>query len=370
MIYYSHVNEDSTPERSAFSQKPYKKLVCIAGSGERVVALLDNPCLSQVEIVDNNLPALHLTELKLMAIKHLDINEYLTFIRFNGQRSQVDGLKEMFNRIAPYLSDSCYSFWTVNYSKIKNGPLLNTGHFEKFLSKTRLITKLMLAPNPGHLLMTPFNHWNQFDKLRWSLVLKCFGLRWSYRILGLLDKAFVDDEADVGLIPKAIHRLAQTDVLNSSFFMHLIIHGNLAQMQEIHLPRSLRSEVLNQVKLNLWRETLKIEFIHNDILAHCAAEEKSDNSEYSFYSLSDLVSCVSPDYVNRLLVSVFSRNPGKSSVMLRSFLKNRHLDFISKNIQITDYSHLDSTLMYKVLHLEAATLNQYANQHKAVSNPL
>ena len=41
MIWYSHVNEDNRAERNLLLQGQYDQVICITGSGERALALMD-----------------------------------------------------------------------------------------------------------------------------------------------------------------------------------------------------------------------------------------------------------------------------------------------------------------------------------------
>ena len=111
MIFYSHVNEDNFVERKILNSESYKDLFCIAGSGERLIALLDNPHLKRVHIIDNNKEALHLTELKLAALQTFSVDIYLDFIGVtDGKSNRI----ELFKKIKKELRVDCASFWQDN----------------------------------------------------------------------------------------------------------------------------------------------------------------------------------------------------------------------------------------------------------------
>src|SRR5690349_17889002 len=91
MLYYSHVNEDNRIERQLLQVSAATTVVAVAGSGERVIALLDQDMCKEVHAVDINQEALFLLELKLTALKALPVEDYLGFcghaIVGNGRRA-------------------------------------------------------------------------------------------------------------------------------------------------------------------------------------------------------------------------------------------------------------------------------------------
>ena len=54
MIYYSHVNEDSRVERELLQSSNCPSVLAVAGSGERVLALMDITCCKKLHVVDVN----------------------------------------------------------------------------------------------------------------------------------------------------------------------------------------------------------------------------------------------------------------------------------------------------------------------------
>src|SRR5947209_14175145 len=80
MIYYSHINEDNRVERSLLQEGGFSTVVAICGSGERVLSVLDNTAIKKITVVDNNEEAIFLLQLKLAALWHLNVSEYLGFV--------------------------------------------------------------------------------------------------------------------------------------------------------------------------------------------------------------------------------------------------------------------------------------------------
>ncbi|HET9279598.1 MAG TPA: DUF3419 family protein, partial [Flavitalea sp.] len=60
MIYYSHVNEDNRVERQLLQESMCDTVVGVSGSGERILALMDNIQSTEFHVVDVNEEALFL----------------------------------------------------------------------------------------------------------------------------------------------------------------------------------------------------------------------------------------------------------------------------------------------------------------------
>ena len=63
MLYYSHVNEDNRVEKELLDSSAYATIVAVAGSGERILALMDNNICKEFHIVDVNDETLFLLQL-------------------------------------------------------------------------------------------------------------------------------------------------------------------------------------------------------------------------------------------------------------------------------------------------------------------
>jgi S-adenosylmethionine:diacylglycerol 3-amino-3-carboxypropyl transferase len=140
MIFYSHVNEDNIVEKYWMNQTSFQNLVCISGSGERVLALMGHSSLEQLFVVDSNLEALHLIELKLRALEKLSIKNYLEFIGISPSQNRV----RTFKLIKTELTSPSRFFWEKKSYLIEKG-VIHIGHFEQFLAKFRPLFKIFLV---------------------------------------------------------------------------------------------------------------------------------------------------------------------------------------------------------------------------------
>ena len=78
-INYSSMNEDSNSEIKALKLSENDEVLCITGSGSRVLNLLtQKPKL--IFAVDFNPCQNYLLELKIASIRHLDYEDYISFL--------------------------------------------------------------------------------------------------------------------------------------------------------------------------------------------------------------------------------------------------------------------------------------------------
>lgn len=347
MIYYSHINEDSEPERNWLSKFPKSSLVVVVGSGERVIALMDNPNLFELNLVDINLEAIYLFQLKIQALQILEVPDYLKFI--GHYEAEKEFRSSCYLKIKNKLPDDCSAYWSQRLSTIENG-ILYAGHFERFLERIRPLLLIFLGK--GFLKIfagKPLEKFS-FTALRWEALSWFFSMKWVYRLLGNKDAAFIGNRSVVGYIPKTIAKNIYQGTADSNFMMHLIFKGHLRDMNMKHLPESLQENILIEVKNKLLNKKLKINYIHGDLL-ESAKQMSLGHRGDRFYSCSDILSFQNSDYVFMLLNAISKGE--ENLVVFRSFLANRLTEKDAHSIQekygdVYMADDLESTGMYQV----------------------
>ena len=352
MIYYSHVNEDNLVERAAMFKKNIDSLYVIAGSGERVLSLLDHPGLEYVHLIDYNVEALFLCELKLLALRHLTVEEYLVFIGF--ERSEQDRWRQ-FQTLKPHLSKDCQEYWEAQKISIVNG-ICNCGHFEKFLHRANPLLRLFLGKRFYQCFTTKKADWQQFPYLRWNVVKTLFSHRWTYRIFGMKDPAFISNDAVLRAIPDALQKSMDEDKANESCLFHLIFKGNLKDMPEIFLPPSFQPEVLTRVKAALMEEKLKMHYHCDDLLA-VINDLRFESNKGCFFSFSDVLSFADMEYLRQVVRSIPAHKNLSNTLVFRSFIRNRLTAFEIQDLQkefeqVSDLSNEERTRFYQVFKIE------------------
>lgn len=355
MIYYSHVNEDNRVERNALLAMQAKSLYAVAGSGERVIALMDCPSLAAAHLIDNNRDALYLCELKIAALAHLNIEDYRAFVGLlpaSGQRlAQFEVLK-------PMLSAACRNFWSLRPKDIETG-ICHCGHFERFLQRANPMIRTFLGKGFYQCFSVPKADWKGFPTLRWRMIKALFSCRWTYLLLGMKDSAFVSNDSVLKHIPAALQQSLDEDGVAQSALFHLVFNGNLQRMSEENLPPSFQKAVLQHIKTALADGRLKVHYHFGDVL-DVLNNIKADKEESRFFSLSDILSFVDMNYQQKLIDLIHATKPGKSSLVFRVFVRKRltpeTLDDLKKRYStIKDLSAEEHSHFYQVFQIDFNT---------------
>lgn len=344
MLYYSHVNEDSRVERNLLQATNSQTVVAVAGSGERVLALLDNESVGNVHIVDVNQEALFLLQLKLSALKMLSVENYLRFC--GHDLAKADARKKWFSSVKTELSPACERYWQENIASIEKG-IVNSGHFEKFLRRVRPSVNLFLGKSFQHIFVGSSTS-TTFPGKRWRFLLRIFSFRFIYRIWGNKDIAFISPDAVVKQIPSALNELVEERALQSCFMAHLIFKGHMKEMSPADIPPSLQKAVLEKVKSRIASSSLSIHYHHADVLGFISAR-KALLEEPVFYSLSDILSFENGDYLKQISVQLKTQ---RHTLVWRTFLRNRmekgRIHNFPGHNATQDHSKEESTRMYQV----------------------
>lgn len=350
MIYYSHINEDSRVEKQLLQSSGFSTVVGVAGSGERLLSLMDDEKCMKFHAVDVNEEALFILQLKVAMLEALTVSEYLQFC---GHKSINNNCRiKWFNEVKKKLNPACKLYWESNISSIENG-ILNAGHFEKFLLRIRPIINFFLGRNFQLILSGGSPYAKTFPTRKWKMLLTIFSWKWIYKLWGNNDIAFIGRNTDVRLIAEALKKIIYNREAASCFMTHLIFKGHLLDMKQAHLPPSLQKDVLQRIKQNLMTQKLRIYYHHTDILSFVNTKHPSIK-EPVFYSASDILSFENLNYLERLLDNA---NLTENIIVWRTFLSNRFdqhdLLILSKKYNdLKDHSGNESTRMYQVFSIQ------------------
>jgi S-adenosylmethionine:diacylglycerol 3-amino-3-carboxypropyl transferase len=345
MIWYSHVNEDSSPE--IIYSKGHSSIIAVIGSGERLIALLNNTDLKDVFAVDTNADAIELLKLKLVALTELDVEHYLKFI--GAKKMSSNERMNCFIQFRDKLETSSKRFWDNHHHFIKMG-ILHIGQYEQFLSKVRPILKWFL----GASFLNIFNiDYDGFSKFKWKIVKSLFSKKISYKLFGNKDPAFVGKGVDLSIITNGFQELIDKKEFHKSFMAYLVFLGSLKQMSLEFLPASLNLETLKKIQDKLRNKAFKIQFINNGVLNFLEEKNFKTFNSNIFLSMSDILSFHNTDYAIKCIEAMHTDKEYNRRFVVRSYLRN-HLDdhAISKikalGYKVENISNLDSTKMYKV----------------------
>ena len=349
MIWYSHVNEDSSPEIDY--SKGYNSVVAVIGSGERLIALLDSTDLKQVFAVDTNSNAIELLKLKLVALRELDVEDYLGFI--GAIEMSSDDRMICYMKLQNKLEASTNNYWNKHQRFVKKG-ILNIGQYEQFLSKARPLFKVFL----GASFLNIFNQdYNSYSKFRWKIVKYIFSKKISYILLSNKDPAFIGEGVDNTIVTNGFQELIDKKEFHKSFMAHLVFLGSLKKMDIEFLPASQNPKTLKKIQDRLRKKEIKIQFVNNDVLNFLESNDFKIFNSKVFLSMSDILSFHSTDYILKCINALRIHKDYKCAFVFRSYLRN-HIDanIIAKistlGYEVKDITNMDYTKMYKVHLLE------------------
>lgn len=350
MIYYSHVNEDNKVEESFMNSAAFESLVGIAGSGERIIALLAHPTLKKVAAVDTNIQALFLLEIKLKALEYLSPEEYLRFIGFSESSTRW----ESFIVIKNQLSIPCLKYWEERRQVIQKG-ILFYGHFEKFLELNRPLFKIFLGKKFYESFEKPVQDISGFPFWRWKFLKKIFSNSWVFRLSGNKDLAFISSDAQCQYIPQGLQSVMDENLVNQSFMFHLVFKGNLKEMNSEALPPSLQIENLKIIKEALQENRIEVTYHHQDLTMYLQNKLNALKGD-TFYSLSDILSFYSFLDLKKMLDTI-PKGKEKHWGVVRAFVRNRldedELDRLRNGLKdLTESTYLERTKMYQTFNFK------------------
>ena len=349
MIWYSHVNEDNRAERELLLQGGYDQVICVTGSGERALALMDVGSLRSFHTIDINPEANYLLELKLATLKQLGERDYLASCGLLGERPRHDATTT--GDILESLSPSCRDYWRKRMDLLLAG-VAHCGHFERFLGRIRPMLQAALGKSFEECFVRPYNSLQKFPFKRWNFLLRLFSQRWIYLLMGNRDPAFVAPGTEPFLISRALQKTLEEDRVMASFMFHLIFRGALDAMPSEQLPPSLRKEVLEGILLKLREPGFLLQFHEGDLKATVAAWPMQDFSR-TFFSISDILSFADFDYLLEFLELL---NGEEIAVVFRSFLRHGlsrvQMETLENRFKrVADISQKDQSRMYSVYHV-------------------
>src|SRR5688572_8819208 len=173
-IVFSSSNEDGSSELAALDPNVRRVVLCITGSGSRVLNLLTvNPL--RISCIDINPAQTNLAELKLLAFKHL--NSYEDLLRFIGIEA-CKGRWRTYYALRPHLSPRARQFWDQRRNIIQRG-IVYSGRWERIFRITGRIFSILKQNARDQLFKASSLHeqtlaWNRWDNWHWRMMLKLF----------------------------------------------------------------------------------------------------------------------------------------------------------------------------------------------------
>jgi S-adenosylmethionine-diacylglycerol 3-amino-3-carboxypropyl transferase len=314
-LNYSLANEDTTVESELLKKIKMDrlKILCVAGSGSRVLPLIHNK-IKNIQIVDLSLLQLQLTRLRISAAQKLDRSEFLALLGYtNIDVDRVILLKKL------DLAEDELQMWLMNKKILDKGIIFN-GRWEKFLLKLgqlfRLIFQVDLLPLFNLQSYEERREWydSNFPKKRLQLFLKICANPFIFNLLLYKGGFAKSSEKFSDFLQKVFFQILVTKNPRQSFFAQMIFLGDIPY--EEGWPIETKQEVLDSLKS--FNGT--IEYHQTELLAYLKA-----NPDYHFLSLSDVPSYLTLEQQLMLEKSLITNSLNPSCAVMRSF--RRHPSF-------------------------------------------
>ncbi|WP_419418569.1 DUF3419 family protein [Legionella sp. D16C41] len=351
---YSSCNEDANSEVVALNIQPTDTLLCITGSGARVLDLLTQSP-NKIIAVDNNKAQQYLLKLKVAAIKLLTYSEFAHFLGLLPCQKRL----KTYQQLRPWLTQDAQLFWDKNKQKIKKG-ILYQGNWERYFRRNAKLSWLIRHRKHHKLLnfkeiSAQAQFWQQkWDSLFWRSLLKLSANRLIWRFV-LRDPgfyAFVPAKFNIyRYIKSCLDKASTAFLFNQSHFTQLLFNG---AWDNKYLPLHLQPQYYEGLKSKIDA----IEYTTTDLLA--ALNNLSPHSIDKF-SLSDFGSYTSEvDYYQTWQAITRVAKPNaivcerqflvKRPIMETPYLqRNRHLE---TQLQQTDQSIFYSFIIANLLPIE------------------
>ncbi len=250
IIHYANCWEDADVLLNVLAPQPGSSILSIASAGDNAFALLSS-APEKLVAIDLNREQLYLTELKQIAIKHFEHNE---FLRFSGILPCSDRLK-MFNLINSDLSSPAQNFWWQNRENIEKG-IIFCGKFERYfllfrkyilplVHSKRDVRKLFSVKSAAEQEIFYRKYWNTF---RWKLLFRIFFSKFVMGRFGR-DPEFlkqVEINVEEFIFSRAQKHLADINC-QRNYFLSMIMNGQFNNQ----LPFYMREENYLRIKMNI-----------------------------------------------------------------------------------------------------------------------
>jgi S-adenosylmethionine-diacylglycerol 3-amino-3-carboxypropyl transferase len=252
-INFSSSNEDGCTELAALDMQPDDTVVCLTGSGSRVLDLLTgNP--GRLIALDLNPAQNALLALKIAAYHALNNEEIWQYL----------GIVEHGDRLALHARVECHldsvhqSYWSNNLKLVKNG-LWYCGRWERALTKLALLAKLLKGKTITALFSaSSLNEQKRIWQEQWegkvwkySLRMLAFPFLWT-NVMGEPGGAFLPSRPMTeAILRERFARGAGAVLFQQSDFVSLMLRGK--HLPKDALPLHVQMDYMDMVRSRLDR---------------------------------------------------------------------------------------------------------------------
>jgi S-adenosylmethionine-diacylglycerol 3-amino-3-carboxypropyl transferase len=346
-LNYTLGDEDSIVEYELLPEG-IDHLVAIAGSGGRVLPLIAKRP-KQITCIDLFNEQLYITELRIQAMKKLDLNKFRAFFGYPPYSITPEERKRIFDSID--ISDDARRYLYRFFSKHKWSEIIYMGKFEKTMSALSKINVMVTGKSGRNIFKCDsltdqqVYYKTKFPQSRWNAILFLLGNTSLLKTLlckGELPKKNIEGSYYNHF--RNIYQAIFSNIsINSSFFAHLSFWGKVINIEGNPIEADERIFYLAKSYLN----SCNITYLKNDIIKFIAS---SPAKSIDFVSLSDVPSFIE-ERENDFLQLIKPALSNQSTVVVRSNLRVTHPDatgFINLKNDYEDLLAKETTQIWKI----------------------
>ena len=348
-IRYSQTWEDSEIVLQALDIQQNDVVFSIASGGENVFAIISKT-ENDVFAIDYNPLQIFIAELKLIAIKNLDIEQYLKFIGIKKSKNR----KQVFNQLSSQLSEECKLYFQNEQKSIKKG-IIHIGKFEKYL---RIFSKFIIpilissftlkkAINSDNKKYQHKNYQKIWNNWRWRLIGELFFGKSVMQKMGRHKIMFKhNDRNNTGKIYlDRAEEFLKNGAIHKNHYLDYILTGNFSE----NLHYYLQQEKFNNIK-----KKKNTYFSSTDILSFL--KSKPDNS-INKYNLSDIFESLNIEETNIIFTEILRTATNNARLIFWNNLVERNIPNKLKSNFVNDIdlqkklSSLDKVFFYEKFYI-------------------
>ena len=284
-IRYAQCWEDPSLNSEALKINEGDHVVSIAAGGDNCFALLlDDP--EFIAGVDINPVQIAFCEIKKLAIKQMDYDDFLAFTGVAYSSKRI----ELYRLVRSQLSTFCREYFDNNLQYIEQG-IIHCGKFENYFHHFRTkVLKITHAADTIEMLLFSKSLKEQkeiyhelWNNKKWQLLVKVFC---SEFVLGRVSRdpalfKYVKQKSVSEAIMQRIERSLTKILISKNYYMHYILTGKY--IYKDCMPPYLLKKNFNKLKENLY----KIDFYHTTVDKYIIEREKGVVSKIDFSNIFD-----------------------------------------------------------------------------------
>lgn len=363
-LRYSFGNEDWRTEEEALDIQPGDCVLSITASGDRPLNLLKRKC-DKLVCIDANPTQNYLLQLKVAAMKHLDFEDYLSFL---GAR-EGNNREQSLQKLLPFMDPKAATFWRTKQKMVSKG-IIYQGTVERLTYFVAKIFSLLKGKKVERLFaMNDLEEQKRFVKEQWnsytlrkllSIILNPYISRWLIKDPGLVNVA---NNINPGTyIYDRIQMCLENELAKKIPLLSLIMRGKVGE--EAFSPH------LTQLGVEAIKPNLTALEIHTvDILTYL---ESIPGPTFDAFSFSDVISYLSYSDFNRLLQNMVRTAKPGARFCLRQFLTSYEIPlnfrpFFKRDFELEKkLEEKDNCFVYRFLTGQMPQISSQSREIKEV----